>query len=396
MSAVTSTTSKAAAGAARPPRVLFIVAGMMQYRVEFHRCLRRDLAEQGIVYDVAVSPASAHLEGRNDTTALEFAKPIAGRWFRIGPMTLCWQSGLGEALRSDLVIVMQENKYLINYVLQILRYAGGPKFAFYGHGRNMQVEKGLWRERFKRIFIRSADWWFAYTGISQRLVAETGYPASRITNVENAFDTKTLAEEAASVTEAELDEFRQRIGIASRNVGVYVGALYAEKRIDFLIEAAKRIRARVPDFELLVVGGGVDLPQVEVAAAEHPWIHATGPLFGRDKARALRLGQVFLMPGLVGLAILDCLAVGIPMVTTTYPYHSPEIDYLRDGENGLIVSPADDVVIYADAVARLFEDEPRRARLAAQAMRDSARYSAEAMAAHFADGIVAALAAPKL
>lgn len=29
------------------------------------------------------------------------------------------------------------------------------------------------------------------------------------------------------------------------------------------------------------------------------------------------------------------------MVTTDYPYHSPEIDHLRTGENGLIAAMSD-------------------------------------------------------
>lgn len=31
------------------------------------------------------------------------------------------------------------------------------------------------------------------------------------------------------------------------------------------------------------------------------------------------------------------------MVTTDYPYHSPEIDYLRTGENGLIAAMIDSI-----------------------------------------------------
>jgi L-malate glycosyltransferase len=38
-----------------------------------------------------------------------------------------------------------------------------------------------------------------------------------------------------------------------------------------------------------------------------------------------------LMPGLVGLAVLDAFADGIPRVTTVIEYHSPEIEYLVPG-----------------------------------------------------------------
>ena len=51
----------------------------------------------------------------------------------------------------------------------------------------------------------------------------------------------------------------------------------------------------------------------------------------------MRMSKLFLMPGLLGLAVLDAEVMGLPVVTTRYPWHSPEIAYLRDGETGVIV-----------------------------------------------------------
>ena len=377
------------------PRVLFVVSGMFHYRVEFHRHLRAKLAARGIAYDVAYTDGAPQLAGRGDTRVLDFGRKVGARWFSLGPMTLCWQSALRPSLDHDLVIVMQENKYLINYVLQGLRWFGGPKLAFYGHGRNLQNDATALRERFKRLWMKHVDWWFAYTGLSQGLVADAGYPADRITNVENAYDTRALSDELSSVTVDELDAFRQRIGIASGNVGIYMGALYKEKRIDFLIECAKRVRAAVPDFELLIVGGGPEAHLAKDAAARHVWIHAPGPLFGRDKAIALKASKLFLIPGIVGLAVLDSFAAGMPMITAANRYHGPEIDYLRHGENGFMVEPGNDADAYAQTAISLLRDESKRLRVAAHARADATRYTAENMAEKFADGIVAALASKR-
>jgi hypothetical protein len=67
------------------------------------------------------------------------------------------------------------------------------------------------------------------------------------------------------------------------------------------------------------------------------------------------------MPGLVGLTVLDCAAAGIPIVTTAYPYHSPEIEYLRAGGNGLIVDDSRSVGAYAEAVVSVLQDACLRA-----------------------------------
>jgi glycosyltransferase involved in cell wall biosynthesis len=85
-------------------------------------------------------------------------------------------------------------------------------------------------------------------------------------------------------------------------------------------------------------------------------LHALGPKFGAEKTLYVSLGKVWLMPGLVGLGVLDSFAYETPMVTTQLPYHSPEIDYLQDGVNGVIVRDSDNPQAYADAVHRVLSD----------------------------------------
>ena len=105
------------------------------------------------------------------------------------------------------------------------------------------------------------------------------------------------------------------------------------------------------------------------------------------------LGRVLLMPGLVGLVVLNSFAYGLPMVTTDLPYHSPEIDYLIDGENGVMVKQADDPDAYADAAIRVLLDQDFRDKLKAGGTAALETYSIEAMAERFADGVTKALAA---
>lgn len=74
------------------------------------------------------------------------------------------------------------------------------------------------------------------------------------------------------------------------------------------------------------------------------------------------------------------------------PGHGPEVDYLRDGENALVVAPKAGAL--ARAVLELVADPVRRAGLAAQARADAGHYSLDGMVARFAQGALAALAAP--
>ncbi len=128
----------------------------------------------------------------------------------------------------------------------------------------------------------------------------------------------------------------------------------------------------------------------EIAVAR-PWIKVMGPRFDTDKVELMMLGKLFLMPGLVGLAVVDAGAAGLPTITTAFPYHSPEIAYIEDGKNGMIVKDWQNPQAYADAVVDVLRDRPRQLAMskAASAMAD--RISIEAMADNFARGVLSAL-----
>jgi hypothetical protein len=105
--------------------------------------------------------------------------------------------------------------------------------------------------------------------------------------------------------------------------------------------------AQRPDFHLLVVGGGASQAELEQRATTLPWLHVLGPRFGRDRAAALAAADVTLIPGAVGLGVIDSIVAGTPLITSADSAHGPEIAYLRDGENGRLVAGGGDPMRYA-------------------------------------------------
>lgn len=291
----------------------------------------------------------------------------------------------------ELVILQQENRQLSNISVILLRKLTGKKVAFFGHGQNFQGNANSVSETIKRAMLRSVDWWFAYTERSADIVRRAGYPAHKITAFNNAIDTHAIQSELAQINSKEVARVRKDLCQGSEHVGVYIGGLYDLKRIDFLIEAAQAVRQRVPDFQLLIIGGGPDRNLVDEASKAHAWIHALGPRFGAEKTTLASLGRAFLMPGLVGLSVLDSFAYGTPMVTTAVPYHSPEIDYLKDGHNGVIVNDPENVGAYADAVAKVLTDDAWRTQLQTGAAEALQTYTIETMAQRFSEGVIKAL-----
>ena len=160
---------------------------------------------------------------------------------------------------------------------------------------------------------------------------------------------------------------------------------------DLVLEAARRTAELRPAFRLVVIGDGEDRALVERAAGTSDWLEYRGSIFGDETAVELRRSQLLLMPGLVGLAIVDSFAQECPMVTVDLPFHSPEIEYLEDDVNGVCLPPGTSPEQYGEEVAALLSDASRLDRLRGGCRDAAATYTVEAMVDHVAEGLLKAL-----
>ena len=168
--------------------------------------------------------------------------------------------------------------------------------------------------------------------------------------------------------------------------------MYRDKRLAFLLEACGLIRQWVPDFEMIFIGAGVDAGLVTQAAMRHSWIKYIGPKFDREKVPYFMLSKLLLMPGVVGLGVVDAFALAVPLVTTAVAGHGPEIGYLDDGTNGVVVQQAHNPAAYAGTVRELLRDEERRQLLVAGCRAAADIYTVENMVERFVIGVRQALA----
>jgi len=352
--------------------------------------LRELLAERQIDLAVLVGTATPEELAKHDGGYLSWASVIPTQYFLSG--SVCWQRYDGHLRDIDLVVMNHQNKLLYNHWLLF-----GPRHfrvALWGHGRNMQRQAaGSLRERFKLWTISKADWYFAYTQISVDVVASTGFPVARITNLNNSIDTSGLCRDRGSISPDEIAVLKRDLGLAGKPVGVFIGSLFAEKRLDFLLEACRRVRQRLPQFQCIIIGDGPEREKIREWAAADDWVHWVGARQGREKALYLGCAQVMLNPGMVGLGILDSFVLGIPMITTDCGIHSPEIAYLRSGENGLMTP--DNIDAFAVAVSSLLGNPVALAGMCRGCVDSARNFRIENMADRFADGIVSALAAPR-
>ena len=219
---------------------------------------------------------------------------------------------------------------------------------------------------------------------------ESGFPENKITVVQNAIDTKKLSNVYEQIGQSELEKLKQQLNLNSGHTGIFCGGMYKEKSLDFLLAACDLIKREIPKFHVLFIGDGPDSVKILNASKSRRWIHFIGPKFDTDRVIYFKLSDLFLMPGLVGLGILDSFTLQTPIITTNYPFHSPAIQYLENNKNGLLVSH--DVSEYANAVVKVFKDKNLLEQLKEGGKKSAQQYTLGKMVSNMADGIQRCLA----
>lgn len=371
-------------------RIVIIQRRLTHYRVPLFAALRTALAERNAQLELLVGGGTPAEEKKNDAGELPWARMIPTHYLAGG--RLCWQPVQRHLAGADLVIVTQENKLLRNHLLMLM--PRDFKLAFWGHGANLQSDNPHgFKERFKRWTTNRVDWWFAYTQKSAELVTAARFPGSRITVLNNAVDTSELQRQRESVKVEETRALRESLGFGAGPVGVFVGSLYADKRLEFLFGASEAIRSVVPDFQLLIVGEGVERDKVQAWCDGKPWARWVGARFGREKVAYMSVAHVMLNPGALGLGIMDAFVCQTPMMTVDCGNHGPEIAYLENDINGVIT--ADDLKSYVAACVNVVRDAGTMETLRTGCAASAREYTVENMAIRFAEGIARCLEAPR-
>jgi glycosyltransferase involved in cell wall biosynthesis len=368
-------------------RVVILQEYIPQYRVPFFLRLIELGVENGINIQVAAGSANTKQHLRQDGIPAKFIIPIDQREISIGNARLVFRRVKPVIGSANLVIIEQARRNIDAYWLLLSPWKR-RKIGLWGHGRDF-VTSPSWIKRQAMVRLtRAADWFFAYTEGSRDMVVSAGYPVAQTTVVQNSIDTTELQNDISTMPPAQIEDFRRDYGLGHLT-GIFVGGLDESKRLPFLFEACRLAFEANEKFRLLVVGSGPLRAYVEGLAEDEPWLTYLGPLFGREKSLAIAAADLICMPGRVGLVAVDSFAAGRPILTTAWPWHGPEFEYLEDGKTCVV--SADVVSAYANALMHLLADRQQLQTMQQACSSAVGNFTTDEMAARFFEGIQRAL-----
>ncbi|MDX2038293.1 MAG: glycosyltransferase family 4 protein [Isosphaeraceae bacterium] len=208
----------------------------------------------------------------------------------------------------------------------------------------------------------------AYTAISSAVRDELeadGYPSERIVDIPNGVPMPETA----------------WVPPEQPRRAVYVGRLAREKGLDVLIESWRRVVERAPDARLRLVGDGPIRGELE-ALTEEVGLDESVEFAGAkpDASSDLAAGDLFVLPSReegMSIALLEAMALGIPVAATSIPGNRRLIE---PGEHGRLAA-VDDPIDLADTILASWSDPAGSARMGRAAReRVRAEFSIERVA----------------
>ncbi len=367
-------------------KVVILQYRLLHYREDLFEKLRAKCIKENIALHVVHGQASSTEKKRKDEGHLSWSDKVNNLFWRVAGRDLVWQPFPWHLKNADLVITMQENRIISNYLLFVFRMILPMKLAYWGHGANFQSHApNGFREKWKKYLVNKVDWWFAYTQATVDIIKGEGFPSKKITNLNNAVDTNKFKKFYANISNLEVHELKVKMGIPIESkIGIFCGSLYKDKKLDLLLSSSEIVR-KEKDFHLIILGSGDELVKMEVYAKENKWVHLVGVKKGYEKALYYKVADIMLNPGLLGLHILDSFSIGMPLVSTDNARHSPEISYITDGYNAILTGDTSD--LYAAAILRLITDNVFFNLISTNALQSSDIYTLDNMVDNFFNGI---------
>jgi len=164
-----------------------------------------------------------------------------------------------------------------------------------------------------------------------------------------------------------------------RSILLFLGRLGQGKGTYDLLEAVAMIRPKFPNIELQCGGDG-ELEQVAVRAKElgiTDNVKILGWVKGEEKQRLLDEAAIYVLPSYIEglpMGVLEAMAVGVPVITTTVGGIPDAIDSSVDG---ILIEPGD-VNALANAIASLLGNADMRVNIGSAARQKIVeRFSAE-------------------
>lgn len=300
-------------------KVLLISNYIYHYRINNYNYFYQQFKKKGIDFQILA----------DDMQKVDFAVEVPVTLQKPGLLS---SIGFIRKNRPDCIILFLHLKDL--YILPLVLYcrAAGIPVVYWNFGIDLGDPYNKMKNSLYRSLHLLANGILLYSPNELLHIKPKNRPKTFIAN-------NTVNMTAFEGVSFEGNYLKDHYGIKEKFIVLFVGRILPVKRIDELLKCFRG------NYEVAVVIAGKGIPQdlLDIINNQPNYYYLGEIKYDRQEiARVYSGADVVCIPGNVGLAIVEAFFWGKPIVTMVpkRAFNSPEIWYLKDGENGYITHDA--------------------------------------------------------
>lgn len=248
--------------------------------------------------------------------------------------------------RPDVVLCEGASNFINNISIFIYCKLFKKKMIQWGLGEIRERKKSSIRKMLGPLIVpieKRADAIVSYSTEGAKYYKNIGISAEKIFVAVNVVDTDSRIKEIDDFYSEILPSDDNKVDSAFKVV--FVGALEPNKNIEMLINSFEKLINAFPDVELHIVGGGSDKIRLQELVMKKA-ISNSVKFYGKVGGPLINIvhdKDIFVMPGLGGLAVSDMLCHGIPVICGVGDGCEKD---LINGQNGIIDDSLDEYKLF--------------------------------------------------
>lgn len=362
-------------------KIVIVQPYVPRYRRPFFDAVMTELRAHGHHCEVVTGTLNRKRAARGDSVTAAWHKAHRGFSIRIRGRHFRFYSSWRDWVDADVVIVELATGSIDTYAALVAK--GKRRVGVWGHVGLQTGQDSRALRRVETWQLRRADLVFAYTEAGRERAISRGSDRDLTMSLDNTVDLSGVRAAIARRAEAAEPTVYGTLQVRPGKTFVYIGGLDSSKRVDFLAEVMNRLWEADPEVRLLVGGSG-NQAHFLTAAETRGQVEFLGRIGDDEKAYFAQVGDALLMPGRVGLVAAESFVLGLPIITTDWPNHAPEFEYLTPGHDCVVT--ANSVDAYVDRLLDLIESPDELGRLRANALKRSGWPTLEHMSQTFVRG----------
>lgn len=318
-------------------KILFVQRVITGYRLDLLKTLCEDFEEVGVITSKGDAKGTlkvakfketlqAHLNlNIHQLPSLKIGYSGESRSTKV----FFYPSAISVIKKYDVIVFEGTTNLVNNIYLVPLAKLFGKKTIWWDAGYSLPTRtfKRKIIDAVVKPFVKCTDAQMAYSSLANNYMKQHMGATNSFLNlntINTSFFESISNEIKESVEEYEFDKKKIKL--------LYVGVIESRKKVKELIDIILELNSESSEkhFTLNIVGGGDQLEELKDFVRSNKDIKLHGPIYDKNKLKAFYFNSdLFVLPGDGGLAILQSLLFGLPVLSIKGA-DGTELDYIKE------------------------------------------------------------------